>query len=101
MSFGYSGLELNILSICLFIGFSLVPNESLLNNLRIIIKKISSITPGIYYLHIPLLIYTENIFLFIKHKTLCGSIFIYIISYLFCFIGSNILRKSILRNLFQ
>jgi fucose 4-O-acetylase-like acetyltransferase len=97
--FGYAGFELNILSSCLFIMFSMISN-----NIKIIYKiivQISKFSPGIYYLHIPIKTYFENIFRVIRIGHLSGCIFIYIICYIICILGNLFFRKTRLINLFQ
>lgn len=101
LGFDYQGLKNNIQSICLFFCFSLISNNIFSKNCKKIIKQISSLSPGIYYLHIPLLHYFEIIFLSVKNKTMFGSFFIYIISYLSSFIGNRFVVKTKLIYLFQ
>lgn len=99
--FGYQGLKELVLSICLFIFFSIISNYFLSNYLIAIIKQISKFTAGIYYIHIPLMHYFKYIFLPVRNGTIFGSLFIYIISYLICLIGTKMLIKTKLKNLFQ
>ena len=101
IGFDYQGIKNNILSICLFICFSFISNNIFSKSFAKMIEQISLLTPGVYYLHIPLLHYFEIIFLSVKEKTIYGSIFIYIISYLLSFIGNKVVKKTKLRNLFQ
>ena len=101
IGFYYQGLKLNIQSICLFICFSLIPKNIIPKSLTKITKQISLFSPGIYYLHYPLLLYFENLFLSVKKRTIYGSLFIYIISYLASFIGNKFVIKTKLKNLFQ
>ena len=97
--FFYAGIKLNILSICLFIVFSLI-SFKFMNNFKMILQ-ISKFTPGIYYLHIPVMKYFINFITAIKNKQLFGSFLIYLICYFICFIGDNIFKKSKLIYLFQ
>lgn len=99
--FGYQSLDVHALSICLFIFFSIISNYFLSNYLIAIIKQMSKFTAGIYYLHIPLKHYFKYIFLQVRNRTIFGSLFIYIISYLICLIGTKMLMKNKLKNLFQ
>ena len=101
LGFGYKGIKLNILSICQFIIFLMVPNKFIPKIIKFIITQISQFTPGIYYLHIPIYKYTRNIFILINKRTIYGVIYIYIICYFICFIGNIIFKKSFLRNLFK
>ena len=90
--FLYAGIKLNILSICLFIVFSLI-SFKFMNNFKMILQ-ISKFTPGIYYLHFPIMKYFINFITAIKNKQLFGSFLIYLICYFICFIGGNIFKKS-------
>ena len=96
--FGYQGINLNVLSIIIFIIISSISFEN-----KIIIqyiKKYTQFSSGIYYLHNPIWIYFSCFFGFIKNKTFYGSITIYFICYLISFIGLKIFGKTKLRNLF-
>ena len=97
--FLYVGIKLNILSICLFIVFSLI-SFKFMNNFKMILQ-ISKFTPGIYYLHIPIMKYFINFITTIKNKQLFGSFLIYLICYFIRFIGSNIFKNSKLIYLFE
>lgn len=99
--FGYQSLKVHVLSICLFIFFSIISNYFLSNYLIVIIKQMSKFTAGIYYIHIPLKHYFKYIFLPVRSRTIVGSLFIYITSYLICLIGTKMLIKTKLKNLFQ
>ena len=99
--FGYANFKLNILSSCLFIMFSMISNKLIIKIISNMIFQISSFTPGIYYLHIPIKNYLENVFLFIKNGYLNGCFFIYLICYLICILGNIFVRKTKLINLFQ
>ena len=99
--FGYEGIKLHILSLCLFILLSIHSNRFIPQNLIKIILQISKCTPGIYYLHIPIMKYLKIIFLCIKNKNLFGVFIIYIACYSISFFGDIIFRKTKLRNLFQ
>ena len=64
-TFKYGGLRLNIAASCIFIIFSLLPLDNIKNKtIIIIIKKFTSYTGGIYYMH-----YLVGTFYFI-HKIL-------------------------------
>ena len=101
IGFGYSGFYSHILSICLFIFFSLLSSKFVPQKLIKMIIPISKCTPGIYYLHYPIMLYLKNIFYSIKYKRLDGAILIYIICYFISIAGNIIFRKSQLINLFQ
>ena len=100
--FGYQGIKVHIKSICFFIIFTLFTSEKIKNkNIINLIKLISNVTPGIYYLHYPLYIYLKNYILLIKNQNLCGSLIIYIICFLASLIGNKIFYNNILKHLFQ
>lgn len=99
--FGYQGSKLFISSISLFLIFSLIPNEKIGNKYIIkIIRFISIYTPGVYFIHLTV-IYYSNIFSLFNNRSLTDSIIIYIISFFISFFGKLIFRKTILINLFQ
>ena len=99
--FSYQGFKSQILSIFLFIIFSMISRNFISKNIFKIIIQISKFTPGIYYLHIPIMNYLKNFFLFIKNRKLQGAILIYLLCFFICIIGSFIFRKTKLINLFQ
>lgn len=99
--FGYEGFKLHILSINLFIIFSMISNKLFPKKVHKIIMKISKFTPGIYYLHVPVMKYFRNIFYFIKNGKIYGALFIFLLCYFICIIGNSIFRKTKLINLFQ
>ena len=99
--FQYQGLKLNILCICFFIIFSMIPNNIFKDHLIKVILQISKFTPGIYYLHVPIKNYFKYCFKVIKKKEIYGAILIYIISFNISIIGNFIFKKTMLINLFQ
>lgn len=100
--FVYQGIKLHIISLCVFIIFSLFPSEKIKNkNLINIIKFISNQTPGIYYMHYPIKLFLDNFFLFIQKKTFLGSLFIFIFSFCISLLGNKIFGGTILKDLFQ
>ena len=101
LGFYYQGLKKHIQSICLFISFSIISINFLPNFLLKVVKQMSLLTPGIYYLHFSLLNFFEIIFITVRKKTIYGSLFIYIMSFLICFIGNRYVINTKLRNLFQ
>ena len=101
LGFRYQGVKIHIQSLCLFIFFSIISIDFLSHIIKKIIKQISSLSPGIYFLHYPLKRLFNIIFISVKNNTIYGSIFIYIMSYLICYIGNKFLMKTKLRNLFQ
>ena len=100
--FGYAGINLHINSLSIFIISSLLSSDIIKNkNINNIIKILSSITPGIYYIHYPIYLYLKNFFLLIKNQTLFGSIIIYITCTLISLIGSKLFANKTLKHLFQ
>ena len=97
----YTGVKLNIQSICLIFIFSLFPSYLVKNN---IIKKflifITNYTGGIYYLHVPMRMYLNDYSYDIRKGNFLGMIKTYIIIYFICFIGMLILGKTPLKYLF-
>ena len=99
--FGYQGIKLYILSISIFIIFSLIPNERFGNKyIRKFIEYISIHLAGIYFIHFPVYYYLHK-FPLIKYMTLRGAIIIYFISFLISLFGRLIFCKTKLINLFQ
>ena len=90
--FIYPGILLNIGAICIFILFSLFSfeNSSLIFLLKIIIK----FTGGIYYIHNITYSFLKNKFDFIQNMTFHGSLVIYIISYIVCYLGNKLACQS-------
>ena len=92
---------MHIISVFMFIIFSMISRKFINNNIFKIVVQISKFTPGIYYLHIPIKKFFKNFFPFIKNKQLKGAFLIYLLCYSICIIGSSIFRKTKLKNLFQ
>lgn len=65
-----------------------------------IIEYFSKFTGGIYYIHPIIRNCLGKYFLFIRKKSYFSSYFIYIINYIFCYIGSKIFKNNILKYLF-
>ena len=99
--FLYSGIKINIISLCIFIIFSIIPFHKMSKRIEYFIKRISIYTPGIYYIHFPIMYYLNNYIILIKKNTLYGTIIIYIFSYFICFIGDKLLGKTMLMHLFK
>ena len=98
--FGKQGMMYNIGGVFFFLTFSLIPLENFNRKLLIILKYITSYTPGIYFLHINI----YKIFRFkinsIKKKTFLGCLFIYLISYSISCICFNLTKKTKIKYLF-
>ena len=100
--FLYQGIRLQIISILIFIIFSLFPSQKIKNkNIIKTIRFITNNTSGIYFLHYSISNYLNKYIILIKNKTLFGCIIIYIICYFISFFGLRIFGKTKLRNLFQ
>ena len=97
--FYYAGVLLNIGGIGIFILFSLFSfkNKILIYILNIITK----FTGGIYYIHCICFRLLQNKILSIKKRTFQGSLLIYIISYIICYIGNKISYKTKYKFLFN
>jgi len=95
----YPGVIYNIGGNCIFILFSLFSfqNEKLIS----LLKNITKFTGGIYYIHLTCYSILERKFLFIKDNTFHGSITIYIISYIFCYIGNILTFNTKFKFLFN
>ena len=97
----YPGILFPLGGMLLFIIFSLIFT---LNNTKeymmFVIKFCSSYTAGIYYYHGISVFYLKFITP-IKKRTFVGSIIIYIVTYLICFIGNKIFGKNNLKYLFN
>jgi len=98
----YSGVKLNIHSVCIIFLFSLFSNENLKNNyFKKVIIQMTKFTGGIFYIHQLI----HDMFQFhindIKKGTFFGLFLIYLFSYLICFIGSVIFGKTKAKFLFE
>lgn len=98
--FIYTGIFFNVGGVCIFILFSLF---SFQNRKKIIsiLKIITKFTGGIYYIHLIFFTFLMEKFTFIQQKTFHGSILIYIISYITCYLGNKLLSKTKLNLLFN
>ena len=97
----YQGLKLNIQATNVIFAFSLFPSDSIKNKfISNLLTVITNNTAGIYYLHWSIRIYFKGYFYFIKKGTFIGTIFIYLICYLICFIGLLIFGKTPFKYLF-
>ena len=101
-NFKYGGLRLNIGASCIFLSFSLIPIENLLNTISIkILKQITRYTGGIYYMH-----YLVGNFYLLKryfntlNGTILGCLIIYLICYILCSFGIKLFGKNRLKYMF-
>ena len=69
-------------------------------NITFFIAHLSSYTGGIYYLHWEIKYRTFNSFPIIKRGDFSSCTFIYLLCYLFCFLGFKIFKNTKLRYLF-
>lgn len=97
--FLYPGLLLNIGGICIFILFSLFSFQN--RKLLYLLKIITKFTGGVYYIHTLFFEFLFRKFFFIRNKTFHGSIFIYLLSYITCFLGNKLSFKTKLNLLFN
>ena len=98
--YNYNGFDKNFFAVFSFIGFYLIPFDSIKSNkLKIFIKFASNYTQGIYCLHPIMRYYTTNFF-HLK-RTFQGCIIIYLSSYLISFIGAKISYNTKLKYLFM
>lgn len=92
---------MDIIIIFLFIFFSSIHLDSFMNiNFINIIKRITSFTGGIYYLHLFIFDIFSSFNNSISNRDVKSCILIYFICYLICFIFSNIFKQSRLKYLF-
>ena len=97
--FFYPGIFNTLGGMFLFITFSIFPFDKLKNKFIIsIIKIFSNYTGGIYYFH--LLIRNAFRINIIKERKFQGSLMIYIICYIICFVGQKIFFKTKLKYIF-
>lgn len=91
----------NLFSVFLILFFALLPQEKLKKNICTFIKKISSYTGGIYYIHIYINSLLKN---YVSQKFISGNIFMCIIHYFLCYficlMGSKLFKNNILKFLF-
>lgn len=98
----YSGIKLNICSICVIFVFSLFPSEKItIPLIQFILKYITNFTAGIFYLHWSIIMYLKSYISIIKNGSLSGIVFIYLICYFISFFGMKIFGKTKLKHLFS
>ena len=95
----YPGVYLNIGGICIFILFSLFSFQN--KKVILILKKITKFTGGIYYIHKICFSLLRVKISFIYNQTFHGSIMIYLISYIICYLGDKLTYKTKLKFLFN
>lgn len=98
--FWYPGILLNIGGNSIFIIFSLFSFQN--KTLLFIFKFITKFTGGIYYSHLIFYDFLSTKIDFIKNKTFFGTSIIYILSYIFCYLGNKLSYKiKLLKLLFN
>ena len=95
----YSGIKLNVCSICLVFIFSLYPSE-LKKRYQKIFKILTNFTGGIYYIHRIIQRYLKYALYDIREGTFFGIILIYLFSYIFFYLGTLIFGKTKAKYLF-
>ena len=95
----FSGIKLNACSICIILIFSLYSIESA-NRYQKIIIIVTNFTGGIYYIHRIIQRYFKYILCDIKKGSFIGIIFIYLFSYIICYVGTLLLGKTKAKYLF-
>lgn len=95
----YSGIKLNVCSICLVFIFSLYPSE-LKKRYQKIFKILTNFTGGIYYIHRIIQRYLKYALYDIREGTFFGIILIYLFSYIICYLGTLIFGKTKAKYLF-
>ena len=101
INYGYYGFKKAIFAFLAFIIFGSLSIEKCKNEmLKIIIKRITQYTQGIFCLHYIVRFYFLKIFQ-IKKSGINECIIIYLISYFISFIGSNCLSSTKFRYLFE
>jgi len=97
----YQGIKLNVRSTCIIFIFSLISLDAKYNKYSInFIAIITKYTGGIYYIHEIVRNNLKSIFYDIKTGTFIGLILIYLFSYLICYLGTLIFRKTKIKYLF-
>ena len=102
LGFRYPGIKVNMGGIFLFLCFSVLPIEKIKSrNFIRFINCLTRYTGGIYYLHFILFLYLRKKLSVINNSTIYGSIIIYSLNYLLCFIGTKIFHNTKLIYLFN
>ena len=98
----YYGFNKNIMAISLIFIFLIFPSDKITNSkTKKFLRQITNYTPGIFYLHYTVFVYLKKYIEPINNGTFFGCVIIYIVTYLFCFIGTKISGKSKFINLFS
>ena len=97
--FSSRGIKYLIISLLLFMIFSLLQNEDFGQKVKVVILHITKYTQGIYCIHILILYYMKS--KFNRNGNLIDCISLYLISYIFSFIGFKLFYKTKLKFLFN
>lgn len=98
--FGCNGIKYNIVGICLFISFSLIPFNKIKNKIIISFITIGTkYTGGIYYLQ-GIIGFRLKKYKYFKERPFYMCLMIYILGYLICSIFIKIFRNNKLKYLF-
>ena len=77
------------------------PSEIIKTNLiKAILKHITNFTAGVFYLHMPIIIYLKSYIKIIKEGSFSGLIIIYLSCYIISFLGMKSFGKTKLKHLF-
>ena len=97
----YSGIELNIKSICAIFIFSLFPSDKITDkNLQKVFNLLTNYSAGLFYLHIPIRNYGSKYIDEIKNQTFLGIVYNFLICYSISVVGDLIFGKTPLKYLF-
>ena len=97
----YSGIELNIKSICAIFIFSLFPSDKITDkNLQKVFNLLTNYSAGLFYLHIPIRNYGRKYIDEIKNQTFLGIVYNFLICYSISVVGDLIFGKTPLKYLF-
>lgn len=99
--FYYAGIKLHIYSLCIFIIFAIFSKNLIFKGFTKLIPYISNFTSGIYYLHVPVMLYFQNIFEILRKRTIFSSLLTYLICFCICLIGNKFFKNTRLNNLFK
>ena len=95
----YSGIKINVCSICIIFIFSLYPIE-LKKRYQKVFKILTNFTGGIYYIHRIIQKYLKYTLNDIRKGTFFGIVLIYLFSYIICYLGTLIFGKTKAKYLF-
>ena len=101
ISISVNVLIVDIVIICLFICFALIPFELFKKDIIYrIVKQLTSYTGGIYYIHVGVKRTLSTYYKILSFGDFKSCAINYLISYFICFVGSTIFQKTKLKYLF-